>query len=200
VTDLDFYLNFVLHAVLGKLGEADALMSMAGDEIRATADRLAAKYRVEPRPLYRGMLLDPDVPYALDPKLRFVSWSEDRDVARWFACPRSVVSEPLMATNAKLRGYLVETSSPQSRVLFHHAWLDGGLVNGISALALMHPLMGAEGRRQIEWSLRTQREVITAPVDGIVPIRAADLDTQTLAMLERRLSPPWLIKDADVRT
>ena len=200
MTDLDLYLNFILHAVLGKLGEADALMSIAGEEIRSVADRLAAKYRIEPKPLYRGMLLDPDVAYQLEPKIAFVSWSEDRDVARWFACPRSVVSEPLMAANAKLVGFIAEMPSPQSRVLFHHGWLDGGLVNGIAALALMHPLMGPEGRRQIEWSLRTQREVITAPVEGIVPARAPDLNTQTLAELERRLAPPWIIAAEGIRS
>ena len=200
MTDLDLYLNFILHAVLGKLGEADALMSIAGEGIRSVADRLAAKYHIEPKPIYRGMLLDPDVPYKLDPKLAFVSWSEDRDVARWFACPRSVVSEPAMAMNPKFVSFIAEMPSPQSRVLFHHAWLDQGLVNGVAALALMHPLMGAEGRRQIEWSLRTQREVITAPVEGLVPVRAPDINTQALAELERRLAPPWIIAAEGIRT
>ena len=108
MTDVDLYLNFALHAILGKLREADALMSIAGDEIRAVADRLSALLPIEPQPLYRGMLLDPDKPFAADPKLTFLSWSEDRDVALWFACPRSAVSEPLAATNPKLRGHLID--------------------------------------------------------------------------------------------
>ena len=198
MTDVDLYLNFALHAILGRLSEADALMSMAGDEIRAVADRLAAQHPIAPKPLYRGMLLDPDKIFAADPKLTFQSWSEDRDVALWFACPRSVVSEPLAATNPRLRGYLVDLSAPQSRVLFHHGWANA--LGGLAALALAHPLMGAEGRRQIEWSLRTQREVITAPVDGLRPNRAADLDAAGLAALERRLSPPWVIEEEGLRT
>lgn len=197
MTDIDLYLNFALHAILGRLGEADALMSIAGDEIRAVADRLAAQHPVEPKPLYRGILLDPDKPYAADPKLTFLSWSEDPDVALWFACPRSVVSEPLAATDQRLRGHLVELPSPRSRVLFHHGWARS--LGGLAALALAHPLMGEEGRRQIEWSLRTQREVITAPVADLAPECAPELDRAALEALERRLSPPWVIEEEGIR-
>ena len=201
VTDVDLYLNFALHAILGRLGEADALMSIASDEIRAVADRLAALHPITTQPLYRGMLLDPDKTFAADPKLTFLSWSEDRDVALWFACPRSVVSEPLAATNPKLRGYLVDLTAPQSRVLFHHGWTRarGGL-GALPALARTHPLMGEEGARQIEWSLRTQHEVITAPVDGLAPKSTADLDAAALVVLERRLSPPWVVETEGIRS
>lgn len=195
MTDLDFYLNFALHAILGRLGEADALMSIAGEEIRTVADRLAAQHPIAPKPLYRGMLLDPDKTFAADPKLTFLSWSEDRDVALWFACPRSAVSEPLAATNPRLCGYLVDLPAPQSRVLFHYGWTGARL----AALALAHPLMGEEGWRQIEWSLRKQREVITALVDGLTPSRTAELDAEALAALERRLSPPWIIAEEGIR-
>ena len=198
MTDVDLYLNFVLHAILGRLGEADALMSIVGDEIRAVADHLAAQRPIAPQPLYRGMLLDPDKTFAADPKLTFLSWSEDRDVALWFACPRSVVSEPLAATNPKLRGYIADLPAPQSRVLFHHGWTSA--LGGLAALARAHPLMGEEGRRQIEWSLRTQREVITAPTAGFRPNRTADLDAEALAVLERRLSPPWIVEEEGIRT
>ena len=198
MTDVDLYLNFALHAILGRLSEADALMSLAGDEIRAVADRLAAQHPIPPKPLHRGMLLDPGKPFAADPKLTFLSWSEDRDVAVWFACPRSAVSEPLATSNPRLRGHLVDLPAPQSRVLFHHGWT--GALGGLAALAIAHPLMGEEGRRQIEWSLRTQREVITAPVDGLRPSQTADLDAEELAVLERRLSPPWVIDAEGIRT
>ena len=198
VIDVDFYLNFALHAILGRLREADALMSIAGDEIRAVADRLAARYPIEPKPLYRGMLLDPDKTFAADPKLTFLSWSEDRAVALWFACPRSVVSEPLAATNPKLRGYLVDLPAPRSRVLFHHAWARA--LGGFAELARAHPLMGEEGRRQIEWSLRTQQEVITLPVQDLRPARTDDLDAPALETLERRLSPSWIIAEEGIRS
>ena len=199
MTSLDLYLNFALHAILGRLGEADTLMRMAGDSIRSVADYLATQYPIAKTPLYRGMLLDPDTTYVSDPKLTFLSWSEDRDVALWFACSRSAVSEPLAATNPKLRGYLVELPAPTSRVLFHHEWAND-LLRGLATLALAHPLMGAEGRRQIEWSLRTQREVITEPVNALCPNPTADLDAAALTALERKFSPPWIIKEEGIRS
>lgn len=198
VTDLDLYFNFALHAILGRLGEADTIMRVGGAEIRAVADLLAVRYPIEPKPIYRGMLLDPAKTFAADPKLTFQSWSEDRDIALWFACPRSAVSEPLAATNPKLRGYLVELSAPQSRVLFHHEWAR--VLGGLAELALAHPLMGEEGRRQIEWSLLTQQEVITQPVQDLRPARTDDLDAPALETLERRLSPSWIIAEEGIRS
>src|SRR6185436_1974502 len=95
-TDINLYINFALHAVLGKLGEADTIMRFAGKAIRRVADDLGAECNrqlpTKPAPLFRGMLLDPNGPFRVDPDLTFLSWSEDRDVALWFACPRSVVS------------------------------------------------------------------------------------------------------------
>lgn len=195
--DVVLYINFALHAVYGRLGEADTIMHFAGDTVRRVADQIAAEIPVEPTVLYRGLLLDPAVAFTADPKLTFLSWSEDRDVALWFACPRSAVSEPLAQSNPKLRSYVTTIARPRSRVLFHHTW--AAVFGGLAPLAIAHPLMGEEGRRQIEWSLHTQREVITEPVTDLQPERVADLDPETLEALERRLSPPWVIAAEGVR-
>jgi hypothetical protein len=197
MTDVDLYVNFALHAIYGKLGEADTLMRLAADPIRRIADRLAEKIPVTPAPIHRGLLLDPDVPFAADPKVTFLSWSEDLAVAQWFACPRSVVSEPVAQLRPRARGFLVELAAPRSRVLFHYAWACA--FGGLAPLALAHPLMGEEGRRQIEWSLRTQREIITEPIPDLLPTPAPDLDAAALMALERRLSPPWIIEEEGIR-
>lgn len=196
--DVNVYIGFALHAILGRLGEADAIMRLAGDSVRRVADDIGAQHPADPVPIHRGMMLDPDVLYASDPKLTFMSWSEDHDVALWFACPRSVVSEPLARMKPGLRSYVATIRSPRSRVLFHHSW--AGALGGLACFALIHPLMGEEGRRQIEWSLRTQREVITEPVDDLRPERVADLDSATLEALERRLSPPWIVEEEGIRS
>ena len=196
MTDVDLYLNFAMHAILGKLGEADQIMRFGGGGIRRIADQLAKLLPIDAVALYRGMLLDPKLPFAADPALTFLSWSEDRDVALWFACPRSAVSEPLAQMKPQLRGYIAQLPVP-GRVLFHYTWASA--FGGLAPMALAHPLMGEEGRRQIEWSLRTQREVITAPVADLRPERVPDLDAAALETLERRLSPPWIIAEEGVR-
>jgi hypothetical protein len=196
--DIKLYVNFALHAVFGKLAAADMIMRFAGDAIRRVADEIAAECPIDPVPIHRGMLLDPAQPFRADPKLTFLSWSEDRDVALWFACPRSVVSEPLMQQTPNLRGYVADLPAPRSRVLFHHSWASA--LGGLACFALVHPRMGAEGKRQIEWSLRTQREIITEPVDDLAPQPVADLDSAALEALERRLSPPWVIAEEGIRS
>lgn len=197
MTDLDLYINFAIHAILGRLGEADQIMRIGGDAVRRVADAIAAECPVDPLPLYRGLLLDPSEPFAADPTLTFLSFSEDRDVALWFACPRSAVSEPLAQMKPDLRGYIAQLPAPRSRILFHHGWASA--LGGLAPFALIHPLMGQAGKEQIEWSLRTQREVITEPVEGLTPDRVPDLGADALETLERRLSPPWVIEAEGIR-
>jgi hypothetical protein len=194
------YVSFVLYAIYGKLTEADAIMRAIGEPIRAIAAQIAEDRPIEVRPLYRGLLLDPAKPFELDPRLTFLSWSEDRGVAEWFACPRSVISEPLAAINPKLRSHLVELAAPRSQVLFHYTWADVFGKDVLARLALAHPLLGAEGHRQIAWALSTQCEVITEPVPGLDPKPITDLDAAALTALEQRLSPPWVVATEGIRT
>lgn len=197
IGDINLYINFALNAIYGKLGEADQIIRFRGASIRRVADDIAMQIPIASAPIYRGLLLDPDKPYGADPKLTFQSWSEDLNVARWFACPRSVVSEPLAQKDPKLRGYVATLSAPRSRVLFHHSWASA--LGGLACFAMIHPLMGKEGKRQIEWSLRTQCEVITEPIADLSPIPTADLDATALGALERRLSPPWVVAEEGLR-
>lgn len=192
MTDLDIYANFVLHAIYGRMGEADTIMQRAGDSVRHVADQLRAEHPIEPKALYRGMLLDPDAQLRVDPRYTFLSWSEDRDVARWFAWPNSVISQPLAASNAKLRGYVLTLEQPRSRVLFHYSWIRRAFRMPFERLALFHPFMGAEGCRQIGWSLRTQSEVITEPLPELPSPEPIERVTGVpLAELDLQFTPPW---------
>ncbi len=187
--DVNLYLNFAVYAVLGRMAEADAVMRLGQASIERIADRLAVFKPIEPKPIYRGVLLDPDVPFSTDPRLTFTSWSEERDVARWFASTDSIISEPLVEEKPSLRGYLFTLPAPTSRVLFHHSWANAfGL--RLSQLAFRHPYMGREGAQQIAWALATQHEVITVPIEGLVP---EPIDVTDSDALDQRLAPPWFL-------
>lgn len=194
MNDVDIYINFVVHVVFGRLREADVLMSMAGDAIRSVAAYLTMTYPFEVKPVYRALLLDPALPFRSDPGYKFLSWTEDRDVAAWFSCRRSTISQVASATNTRLRGYIVTLPEPSSRVLFHFSW--GRLFGpGLARLARLNPLplMGEEAARQLTWSLQVQSEVVTDPVDGLEPVLVDELDDKTLAALEKRFNPPWIL-------
>jgi hypothetical protein len=187
--DINIYINFALYAVLGKMGEADLIMRRHGEQVRHVARFLTKECPVPERAVYRGMLLDPERTYTLDPSFTFVSWSEDRDVAVWFADRHSSISEPFALAYPEARGYLAELPAPRE-ILFHHSWAARAF-NDLSALALQHPDMGANGARQIAWALRTQQEVITMPCE-IEPKPLPELPHAAFAAIARRLDPPWL--------
>jgi hypothetical protein len=186
---VDIYINWVLYAVYGLMGDADALRREYSDEITEVADELQRRNPIAPAPLYRGILLESADTLRPDPNLTFLSWSEDRDVARWFGSPASYISGLFAIHYPEARGYVMTLARPTARVLFHHSWRRAfGMP--LERLALVHPYIGAEGCRQIAWSLDTQREVITEPLATLPTPEPVDLSDTT--ELDRRLSPPWV--------
>ena len=191
--EINMWINFALYSVLGKLAEADQIMQVHGEQVRSVAKFLAKECPIEPTPLYRGMLLDPQRPYTIDPAFTFVSWSEDRDVAAWFADRRSSISEPFALFHPEARGYIAELPAPRSQVLFHYSWAERAF-NDLAGLAKLHPHMGANGAKQIEWALRTQKEVITMPCQ-IEPRPYVEMACDEFEALAKRLDPPWLDRE-----
>lgn len=184
--DVNIYINFSLYAVLGRLAEADDLIGKHAGAIHRVADYMQ---RIEPIarcPLYRGMLVEGEV--KADPQYKFISWSEDRDVAMWFASRGTVISEYVLEHRPAVRGVVLELPKSSGKVLVHHKWMAGW-----ARMAMEHPHMGLEGARQIEWSLKTQREVITAPLERLpyaTPIET--FKPPPAAELDRRFAPPWM--------
>ncbi len=191
---VSLYINWVLSAVYGQLREADVIARMVPGAIEHVAGFLRSKHPIKPLPLFRGILLDDEHPFDDDHKVMSVSWSEDLDVARWFASPNSYISAPFKDKHPSIRGYVL-TMDPPENVLFHYSWRRA-FGKPLEELALLHPMMGAEGYRQIKWSLDTQREVITAPSLASrawkrTPV--TELPGTPLAELDRRFTPSWVM-------
>lgn len=180
--DYNYYINFVLYAVLGRMAESDALMRLYGDGVRRVAARLRTQRAVPKRPLYRGVLLGLgdviDGQLKPDPRLRFISWTEDLDVACWFADPDSVMSAFMRSFRPNTQGFIVSADQPPAPVLFYYEWARGFDLAGrrvdLAKLALPHPDMGEEGYSQIRWALDTQREVITENTDKVFDVAPVD--------------------------
>lgn len=188
------YINWIMFAIYGRMADADALRRMHGDAIDAVAGFLARKFPIPSTPLYRGMLLDPAGTVRPEPNLTFLSWSLDRDVARWFASPGSYISEPFVERYPEVCGFVMTLAHP-ARVLWHPSWRDAFSENPLEQLALQHPSIREQGARQIAWSLDTQAEVITAtfPLDELparVPVD--DVPGATVSDLDQRLTPSWV--------
>ena len=189
MSPVSLYINFVLHAILGKLAEADGLLQMYGEDVRSVARALNRKYPFERKPLHRGLLLvENEFEFSPTGEGRtFTSWSENQLVARWFADPLSSMNEYMRAARPDAKGYTLSLPATDTLVLFHHSWKR---LQDFPSLALQHPYMGEEGARQIAWALQTQAEVITDP-----PKTWPELRENTLPycpVLDRQLSPPWI--------
>jgi hypothetical protein len=174
------YINWVLYAVVGNMGGADNLMRQSGSGIRSVARHLQKTRKPRLKTVYRGLLLDPEESESgiihQDPRLTFVSFSEDRDVACWFADPTSVMSSFVKEHRPRVEGWLMELKPKLSDVLFHHSWnpivIPGGRGVRLEAAAAMHPEIIFD---QFEWNLKTQNEVILKPLRAGQPVEAYEL-------------------------
>lgn len=166
--DLNHWLNFVLYAVVGRMNEADQLMRSYGPGIERTAKWMMQQRPVRLPPLWRGVLLEPGEVVGghwmvHQPERTFISYSEDRDVACWFADPRSVISRFVAARRPGVRGYVSGGKIDRDKVLWHHQWREVPLpglppINLLRAGA-MHPDIDPH---QLAWNIQTQSEVIVS--------------------------------------
>lgn len=186
VDDVSVYVNWLLYAVVGRMGEADSLMRQYGAQVRSVAAALGSRAPVSDAALHRGLLLEPELVadgvLAADSRLTYLSFSESPSVARWFADPSSAISEYVRRVRPRAQGYLVEHRPAAGDVLFHHrwaAWLP------LLQAAQMHPSIDAE---QFAWNLHTQEEVVVSPPQA--PFRVVPYHPAETAALDELLTHP----------
>jgi hypothetical protein len=160
---------------------ADEMLRRYGHEILPVALRATRGVRL-PATLYRGILLEPNEVKSdkveRDPRLTFVSFSEDREVACWFADTRSIMSGYVKETRPHVDGYLIEYAPSQNQVLFS-ATGQPELCKLLCTAAEMHPHIDAS---QLRWNVMTQKEVILkqAPSYVVLPYKCDREETQRL--------------------
>jgi hypothetical protein len=184
------------------MAEADALMRDHGPGIRRMARWLMAERPVRIGALYRGLLIEPSQVdrhwLEHEPARTFTSWSEDKEVACWFADPQSIISDFVRFQRPNVRGYLSKGKGNRDRVLWHHDWVDipvgGGRTLNLAVAAGMHP--GID-HGQFLWNIQTQSEVIVdAPKRPGTKIAVEPIEKEKcgdIEELDARLTyPPFL--------
>lgn len=192
-----YYINWALYAVVGNLAAADNMMKRKeGAGIRAVARYFQRTKRPRIRTLYRGLLLDPeqieDQAITQDPDVTFVSFSEDRDVACWFADPSSTMSSFVKMRRPRVEGWIMEYRPKLANILFHHSW-NPIAIPGMGELYLeqaaeMHPEI-VEVADQLAWNLQTQSEVIVRPLKAGTAVEAYELSDCPPGLDERFTVP-----------
>ena len=191
------YVNWALYAILGRTGEADGIMEEYGPDIYDTVRYFQTNRPPTLRTLYRGVLIEPEVVAAgtlpPEPRVTFVSFSEDKNVACWFADPTSYVSKFVRQQRSRVEGFVIEYKPKLEDVLFHYSWglafpLPDGRKAPLSVFARMHPDIDVT---QFDWNLRTQKEVIVKPITQSLPVKPfAAWTCPATDELDNRFVPP----------
>lgn len=198
------YVTFVLYAVTGKLWEADELMKQRREQILEVARHMDWLHSdMERKRLYRGVLLCQTDAFGSKPAIKsgklypldgvtFESWTEDKDVASWFADPKSVISEYVGIVRGY--GFTLEREHNRHEILWHHSWRkvwfgDDETTLDLHRCARLHPHI-APVARQFDWNVKTQSEVIMLPsTEGIEVTSCLNSHPET-EELNRKFAPP----------
>lgn len=200
--ELNQWINFVLYAVTGCTGQADDLMRRHRRGIQRVARWMGERAPFEPKLLHRGLLLEPQSvrggDWTPDGQTTFFSYSEDRDVACWFARPDSIISGDVVELRPGVVGYLTSRRAPLSRVLWHHAWqkipVSPSADLDLRVAASVHPDIE---QRQFAWNLQTQREVllVSDQPPKAVAVERVDTECPDTEELDARFTFPDFLRN-----
>jgi len=206
--EINSYLAFILYGIIGKLQEADSVMRQHSNEIRSVAARLRAFHPPEIKRIYRGLLIEPSNMgpgniISRDPNAQFVSFSEDKDVACWFADRESQISRFVAKVQRPdVEGWLIDYVPQPEDILFYWRWgLNFPFQNrmiDLNFFASQHPdpVISSQDYRIV---LNKQKEYIIRPLDEeFTATGHADAGCPPTADLDRRLwggpdDPPGVV-------
>jgi len=199
--DFDIYKSFVSLAIVGQLSSADSILAK---RIHRTAVERVAGYLVATQPtplnpLYRGILLSPPVAPTISTKHstnRFVSFSEDPAVACWFADASSWMATTVLTKYPNATGWIGKyTPTKPIEILFHWSWKDYLNQNPPSLYDVIQQLAIANGENpsqwvyELQWSLKTQKEVILKPGPQLTLEDVATQNCPPSNVLDKRFRP-----------
>lgn len=204
------YKIFVGLAVSGLQRDADQQMRRARDNINSVASYLRSLLPPPIKTLYRGLLLEPEV--AATGRIgghyqgaEYTSFTEDEDVACYFASPKTNISGSWMQQKPRSTGWIAEYIPNLSDIIFHHSWTEYLNNSTPSIYELMLQIAGQSDRgkdlvTQLRWHLKNQQEVICKtgipldikPVDDYSCPDAQTLDNRFTPRSDFVIAPPGL--------
>ena len=159
------YGNFVLNALMGR--NPDEYYSQYQKEIDKVADILRNRFGPKTgTTIYRGIILDPsEVNNGIVksvPEVKYVSFSENKNVAVGFADPHNPMAQFLMMRYPNKKGYLITEHYDPKLLLYHHSW---------SRIFPMEKIFGKDAK-----IIELQKEVILKPEPEykVVPIQSGE--------------------------
>lgn len=121
-----YYINFLCNALLGR--NPDQYFNQHKRDIIQAAKLIRYKIPTASGKAFRGIILGQD--HCIDLKckplshIRFVSFSENREIAKTFADTLHPMSMMMHLIRPKDQGYLIEYEYEACELLFHYTWID----------------------------------------------------------------------------
>jgi len=205
------YKIFVILAVLGKLRETDQWMRDNRTPIQSVARYLRASHPLSLKTLYRGLLLPtthipPSNIITAESHVETVSFTENLEVACWFASTSSIMAEAVLKMHPNAVGWIAEFQPQLTDILFHYSWLDS-LTQGPAANIYQIIIDLTDQKKlpenallQVKYNITSQSEVIcqSGVTYSVKPVRAYTcpptqiLDDRFLPRPDFILTPPGL--------
>ncbi len=192
--NLNYWINWAILAVYGKMAAADHIMRQHGAQIGQGATELMLKIPIDidNLELYRGMVInDKFIQAGMLPHMdsnTFMSFTEELSVACYFGNPQSDISKYLAIQDPNAKGYIA-THHPrrEGEILFHYWWAQE---LKLYKMAAMHPHI--EDPMQFRWYVNTQFEVITKPVEQLAVKPIEEFNCLSVEQLNEMYTPPHL--------
>jgi len=129
---INTYVNFVCNAYANRYPNVvDKFLSNNKDKIKEVLDSFGVLKRDFPvKRLYRGVLVDPDSLESRDgrsflkplDKIQYLSFTEDREIAEYFADTGSDMSGMVMSLHPNYKGYIITHVPSVDEILIHWRW------------------------------------------------------------------------------
>jgi hypothetical protein len=191
--DLAYFIVFVQHFVLGKMNVADAIYQQKGRSVDRVASYLSRVAPPKRTPLYRGWMIEPEKvvagKIAVEHKIP-ISFSRDRNIACFFADPRTTISAFISQMRPRARGYVMKlTGWTASQVIWTYEWNDkipapgwgSGMatLSSITSITIPQADLSLHDVRVIDSNIRSQKELILKPLPRtakttLTPLSKAD--------------------------
>lgn len=210
--DFVTYKHFVVCAVVGLQQQADQFIRQYRARISRVAAHLRTTMPLTINPLYRGLLLDPasvigDKISGRYQGAEYASFSEDLNVACWFAGHSTFISEEKMKSTPTAVGYIAMYTPKIDEILFHYSWADwlnnqhpNLYVVGMQAIAPQAQMDPQDLVYQLQWNLKTQKEVSTKVPTSLTIKRATDMNCPSDEDLDVQFTirPDWIMLHQDI--
>lgn len=182
----DIYDLFVVLAIQGHMADADNILRSYKEKIYQVARKYSMKLPKQ-MTVYRGILLKSDDIIQKDSSsvikekwpVEYISFTENPEVARWFACKDAYLSDFVRMKHPSIEGFVIKYDVTPKDIIFHYSFFNLYMQKFVSDPRFVVANFLNNGIEpnfnQFLHNIKTQSEVMIKPTDHVfelIPVEA----------------------------